>query len=79
MLEMLDQLIIYRVDDTHLLSRLANALHAQKYDSNDRPGQFYAWLKELLDQATRCGWNHNLWHCLLTDRLLSDENSYTLS
>ncbi len=79
MLEMLDQLIIYRVDDTHLLSRLANALHAQKYDSNDRPGQFYTWLKELLDQATRCGWKHNLWHCLLTDRLLSDENSYTLS
>lgn len=74
----LENLIIYRVDKDSLIMQIAEAVNYSENIDKQR-SKCYAAVKELLDFATKYGWNHNLWQCLLTYHLLYDENSYTLS
>lgn len=78
MQKLLEDLIIYRVNSDSLIMRIAKAV-SDTDDMGNQRSDCYAAIKELLDTATKYGWNHNLWQCLLTFHLLYDENSYTLS
>lgn len=78
MLNLLENLILYRVDSDSLIMKIAEAVSAD-IDRDKQRAQCYEAIKELLETATHYGWNHNLWQCLLTYHLLYDENSYTLS
>jgi len=40
-------------------------------------GRIYAQVKRLLDLATACGFDENLWQCYLTWLLMTNENSFT--
>ena len=80
MLNLLENLILYRVDRDSLIMKIAEAVSADAdIDRDQQRAQCYEAIKELLETATQYGWNHNLWQCLLTYHLLYDENSYTLS
>jgi len=81
MLHILEQLIVYRIPKDHLIYKIATGIDQLKKAKTQPENQAYLYqcVKELLDKATQYGWNHNLWHCLLTYRLLHDQNSYTLS
>ena len=46
-------------------------------DRDDLIGRIYAQIKRLLDLATACGFNENLWQCYLTWLLMTNENSFT--
>lgn len=78
MINLVNDLIVYRIDDDDLLMQMAKAVAADAKAQEQR-SLIYASVKRLLDMATRYGWNHNLWHCALCAHLLMNENSYTLS
>ncbi len=81
MKEILQNIMIYRIQKEHLIHRFADAI-SHITDHKDRDAirnELYECVKELLDLATRYGWWDNLWQCLLAYHLLTDENSYTLS
>ena len=40
-------------------------------------GRIYGQIKRLLDLATACGFDENLWQCYLTWLLMTNENSFT--
>lgn len=40
-------------------------------------GRVYAQVKRLLDLATACGFDENLWQCYLTWLLMTNQNSFT--
>lgn len=40
-------------------------------------GRIYAQIKRLLDLATACGFDENLWQCYLTWVLMTNQNSFT--
>jgi len=48
-----------------------------QYDRNALTGRIYAQIKRLLDLATACGFDENLWQCYLTWLLMTNENSFT--
>lgn len=78
MLHLLNQLILYRIEQGSLIMKIADAVNDCD-NLNEQRGKCYEAVKELLDMATQYGWNHNLWQCLLTYHMLYNENSYTLS
>ena len=46
-------------------------------DRDDLVGRLYAQVKRLLDLATACGFDENLWQCYLTWLLMTNSNSFT--
>ncbi len=73
MLQRIQELIVYRIPNDHMIARLFRIIQENDISSSMQ------WIKELLDMATRFGWYGDLWQFLLTHTLLTSENSYTLS
>ena len=46
-------------------------------DRDALTGRIYAQIKRLLDLATACGFDENLWQCYLTWVLMTNQNSFT--
>lgn len=46
-------------------------------DPDELVGRIYGQIKRLLDLATACGFDGNLWQCYLTWLLMTNENSFT--
>lgn len=81
MKEILQNIMIYRIAKGQLIDRFAQVI-SKITETNNKDAlrdELYGCVKELLDLATSYGWQDNLWQCLLTYHLLTDENSYTLS
>lgn len=78
MIRLMNDLIVYRIDEDDLLMQLAEAV-AMPGEVDKQRSLIYASIKRLLDMATQYGWKHNLWHCALCAHLLLNENYYTLS
>lgn len=77
MYDQLKQLMIFQIPDDDLITNIAQAIQAPKNAQTQH--LLNTAMKQLLMEATRFGWNHNLWQCYLTYLLVMNENSYTLS
>lgn len=77
MYEQLKQLIIFQIPEQDLLYDIAHMVDDPNHEEHKQ--SCYCAMKHLLDDATRFGWNGNLWQCYLTYLLVTNENSYTLS
>ena len=77
----LASLLLYSdLGDDEILVRLAEILHDWENGSCEKTTlirRIHAEVKRLLDLATVCGFDHNLWHCYLTWLLMTNENSFT--
>ena len=77
----LASLLLYSdLGDDEILVRLAEILHDWETGSCEKTTlirRIHAEVKRLLDLATVCGFDHNLWHCYLTWLLMTNENSFT--
>ncbi len=49
----------------------------QSFDKDNLISRIYKLVKQLLDLATVCGFDENLWQCYLTWLLMTNENSFT--
>ena len=73
-------LLFSDLGEDEILVQLAQIFRDWKYgqcDRDDLIGRIYAQIKRLLDLATACGFNENLWQCYLTWLLMTNENSFT--
>lgn len=52
---------------------------SRKVDTDALTARVYAQVKKILDTATSFGFNKNLWHDYLTFRIISDQNSFSLT
>lgn len=77
------QLIVYQdVSHKSSLSNFAEIEEkflANHYDPILITTQIYQFIKQILDEATKFGYEDNLWQCALTLYLLTNENSFTLT
>ena len=77
----LASLLLYSdLGDDEILVRLAEILNDWESGSCDKTTlvrRIHAQVKRLLDLATVCGFDRNLWHCYLTWLLMTNENSFT--
>lgn len=75
-----EELIIYRdFENGQILRDMVWLMgHYRSGDGRARP-MFYECMHGLLEMAASHGFSHNLWHCYLTDLLVNNENSYSVS
>ena len=73
-------LLFSDLGDDEILVRLAEIFRDWKRGNADRDelvARIYAQIKRLLDLATACGFDENLWQCYLTWLLMTNSNSFT--
>lgn len=73
-------LLFSDLDENEILVQLSRILRDWEGGGQDRDelvGRIYAQIKRLLDLATACGFDRNLWQCYLTWLLMTNENSFT--
>ena len=73
-------LLLYgELKEDEILVRLGNIVRDWESgaDRNELVRRCYREVKHLLDLATACGFDGNLWHCYLTWLLMTNENSFT--
>ena len=78
--ELANLLLYSDLREDAILTRLAGIfrnLDAGRYDRDEAVAQIHAQIKRLLDLATDCGFDQNLWQCYLTWLLMTNENSFT--
>ena len=78
--ELANLLLYSDLGEDAILTRLAGIfrnLDAGRYDRDEAVAQIHAQIKRLLDLATDCGFDQNLWQCYLTWLLMTNENSFT--
>lgn len=77
------ELIIYKhLEDGRLLEDmewLMDHYGDDYYNKEDKEALFYECVHGLLDMAGHHGFYGNLWHCYLTNLLVNNENSYSMS
>ncbi len=76
----LSHLLLYSdLGEDEILVRLAEICRdwEQGADKDELVGRIYAQIKRLLDLATACGFDENLWQCYLTWLLMTNHNSFT--
>ena len=77
------ELIVYKnLEDGKLLEDmewLMDHYADEYYNREDREALFYECIHVLLDMAGHHGFYGNLWHCYLTNLLVNNENSYSMS
>lgn len=77
------ELIIYKnLEDGKLLEDmewLMDHYADDYYNKEDKAALFYDCIHALLDMAGHHGFYGNLWHCYLTNLLVNNENSYSMS
>lgn len=77
------ELIIYKhLEDGRLLEDmewLMDHYGDDYYNKEDKEALFYECVHGLLDMAGHHGFYGNLWHCYLTNLLVNNENSYSVS
>lgn len=61
------------------LSRVSRDLHSKKYNKEDLIARCFKQVKRLLELATSCAFNDNLWQSYLTYLLIMDENPFSLT
>ena len=73
-------LLFSDLGEDEILVQLAQIFRDWESGTCDRDaliGRIYAQIKRLLDLATACGFDENLWQCYLTWLLMTNENSFT--
>ncbi len=73
-------LLFSDLGDDEILVRLAEIYRDWEQGTCDRDalvGRIYAQIKRILDLATVCGFDENLWQCYLTWLLMTNTNSFT--
>ena len=78
--ELSNLLLFSDLDENEILIRLAEIFRDWEKGTEDRSElvrRIYAQVKRLLDLATVCGFDENLWQCYLTWLLMTNENSFT--
>lgn len=73
-------LLLYgELKEDEILVRLGNIVRDWESgaDRDELVRRCYREVKHLLDLATACGFDGNLWHCYLTWLLMTNENSFT--
>lgn len=73
-------LLLYgELKEDEILVRLGNIVRdwEKGTDQDELVRRCYREVKHLLDLATACGFDGNLWHCYLTWLLMTNENSFT--
>jgi predicted AAA+ superfamily ATPase len=73
-------LLFSDLNEDEILVRLAEIFCDWETGVQDKDaliGRIYAQIKRLLDLATACGFDENLWQCYLTWLLMTNENSFT--
>ncbi len=73
-------LLLYgELKEDEILVRLGNIVRdwEKGTDRDELVRRCYREVKHLLDLATACGFDGNLWHCYLTWLLMTNENSFT--
>lgn len=73
-------LLLYgELKEDEILVRLGNIVRDWEggVDQDELVRRCYREVKHLLDLATACGFDGNLWHCYLTWLLMTNENSFT--
>ena len=77
----LSHLLLYSdLGEDEILVRLAEIFRDWENgtaDSSALVGRIYAQIKRILDLATACGFDENLWQCYLTWVLMTNTNSFT--
>ena len=77
----LASLLLYSdLGDDEILVRLAEILKDWESGNCDKTAlirRIHRQIKRLLDLATACGFDRNLWHCYLTWLLMTNENSFS--
>ncbi len=76
----LSHLLLYSdLGEDEILVRLAELFRdwERGEDRDVLVGRVYAQVKRLLDLATACGFDENLWQCYLTWLLMTNHNSFT--
>ena len=59
------------------LGRIFRDWEGGQCDRDELIGRIYGQMKRLLDLATACGFDENLWQCYLTWLMMTNENSFT--
>lgn len=73
-------LLFSDLHEEEILVQLGRIFRDWESGSCDRDaliGRIYAQMKRLLDLATACGFDENLWQCYLTWLMMTNENSFT--
>jgi predicted AAA+ superfamily ATPase len=77
----ISHLLLFRdLPEDEILIRLGNIFRDWEGGQCDRDGligRIYEQMKRLLDLATACGFDENLWQCYLTWLMMTNENSFT--
>lgn len=77
-----NQLIIYRNFDKegilHGLASICKIFEEGDYNKKDLVAKIYEQMNQLLDVATRYGFDSNLWHNYIAYLLATDENPFSL-
>ena len=77
------ELIVYRkLKEDKLLRDMAWLMEHYNddyFNIEDREELFYECIHNILEKAAHHGFYGNLWHCYLANRLVNDENAYSLS
>lgn len=75
-----EELILYKdFEDGQILDDMVWLTdHYRSGDSKARP-MFFRCMHDLLEMAAWYGFSGNLWHCYLTNLLVNNENSYSVS
>ena len=61
------------------LSRVSRDLHSQDYNKENLISRCFKQVKRLLELATACAFDKNLWQSYLTYLLIMDENPFSLT
>ncbi|RKM53980.1 ATP-binding protein [Butyrivibrio sp. X503] len=61
------------------LSRVSRDLHSNNYSKEDLISRCFKQVKRLLELATECAFDNNLWQSYLTYLLIMDENPFSLT
>ena len=73
-------LLFSELGEDEILVRLAGIFRDWEQGNCDREalvGRIYPQIKRILDLATGCGFDENLWQCYLTWLLMTNHNSFT--
>lgn len=77
------ELIVYRkIKDDSLLRDMAWLMEHyddEYFNLEDRQGLFYECIHNIIKKAAHHGFYGNLWHCIIANLLVNDENPYSLS
>ena len=77
----LSHLLLYSdLGEDEILVRLAEVFRdweSGNADPSALVGRIYAQIKRILDLATACGFDEDLWQCYLTWLLMTNTNSFT--